>query len=418
MPNIKLRDGSGVEQVYEGVDTISVPLADGSGTFVYGLTDEQLNLSDGNSHYYTFAKGSPLYREDYFKDNYIIKRANMSNIDTPSNSDWRAIAGLFNENEYITDLRYINISGTRLAIEGMFNGCTNLLHIPNISLKDVNANRSFGIFEHCYKLQNGELEKFFGNVEFSNTFQNCPFRGCYSITNLDLSVIDVKSPKMMADDYFSYDRLVSDLYNLRSLKFPSKLTGTLTSSSYGLRTISGLHMLSSLTFNTNADGTPFKVKMKNQSFNLTGEDYYNYTGYFTNYSDYNVIEKGTNPPDPTHNVFYNIKSSSDLTVEKIKEEYNRVKGFDDWHAYYSSSITYNGKSVPAARLVSRFNHDSIVGFINTLPDTSEYLATAGGTNTIKLNQFQGDLTDGGGVSNLTEEEIAVAAAKGWTISIV
>ena len=27
MPNIKLRDGSGVEQVYEGVDTISVPLA-------------------------------------------------------------------------------------------------------------------------------------------------------------------------------------------------------------------------------------------------------------------------------------------------------------------------------------------------------------------------------------------------------
>ena len=418
MPNIKLRDGSGVEQVYEGVDTISVPLADGSGTYVYGLTDEQLNLSDGLAHYYTFAKGSPLYREDYFKDNYIIKRANMSNIDTPSNRDWRAITGLFNENEYVTDLRDINISGTRLAIEGMFNGCTNLLHIPNISLKDINANRSTNIFSSCYKLQNGELEKFFRNVEFSNTFQNCPFRNCYSITNLDLSVIDVKSPKMMEDDYFSYDRLVDSLYNLRSLKFPSKLTGTLTSSSFGLRTISGLHMLSSLTFNTNEDGTPFKVKMKNQSFNLTGENYYNYTGYFTNYSDYDEIKKGTNPPDPTHNVFYNITSSSDLTVDKIREEYARVKGFDDWHAYYSSSITYNGKSVLAARLVSRFNHDSIVGFINTLPDTSEYLATEGGTNTIKLNQFQGDLTDGGGVSNLTEAEIAVATAKGWTISIV
>ena len=366
MPNIKLRDGSGVEQVYEGVDTISVPLADGSGTYVYGITDEQLNLSDGLSHYYTFAKGSPLYREDYFKDNYIIKRANMSNIDTPSNHDWKAIEGLFSENEYITDLRDINISGTRIAIGGMFNECTNLLHIPNFSLKDINANRSTNIFSYCHSLQNGELEKFFGNVEFSNTFQNSPFKNCYSITNLDLSVIDSKSPQMMRDDYFSYDRLVSDLYNLRSLKFPSKLTGTITSSSYGLKNISGLHMLSSLTFNTNEDGTPFKVKMKNQSFNLTGENYYNYIGYFTNYREYGEINKGTNPPDPTHNVFYNINSSSDLTIDKIREEYNRVKGFNDWHSYKSSSITYNGKSIPAASLVSRFNHDSIVGFINTL----------------------------------------------------
>ena len=46
MPDIKLRDGSGVEQVYTGVDTITVPLADGSGTWTFGLTDEELNFSD------------------------------------------------------------------------------------------------------------------------------------------------------------------------------------------------------------------------------------------------------------------------------------------------------------------------------------------------------------------------------------
>ena len=34
------------------VDTITLPLADGSGTWTFGLTDEQLNLSDGNNHYY------------------------------------------------------------------------------------------------------------------------------------------------------------------------------------------------------------------------------------------------------------------------------------------------------------------------------------------------------------------------------
>lgn len=44
MPDIKLRDGSGVENTYEGVDTITVPLADGSGTWTFGLTDEDLTF--------------------------------------------------------------------------------------------------------------------------------------------------------------------------------------------------------------------------------------------------------------------------------------------------------------------------------------------------------------------------------------
>ena len=48
MPDIKLRDGSGVEQTYTGVDTITVPLADGSGNFTYGLTDEELTITTGN----------------------------------------------------------------------------------------------------------------------------------------------------------------------------------------------------------------------------------------------------------------------------------------------------------------------------------------------------------------------------------
>ena len=44
MPDIKLRDGSGVEQTYTGVDTITVPLADGSGNFTYGYTGKELKF--------------------------------------------------------------------------------------------------------------------------------------------------------------------------------------------------------------------------------------------------------------------------------------------------------------------------------------------------------------------------------------
>ena len=67
---------------------------------------------------------------------------------------------------------------------------------------------------------------------------------------------------------------------------------------------------------------------------------------------------------------------------------------------------------------SKYNHDSAVETINSLPDTSAYIATAGGTNTIKFNGASGSKTDGGAINTLTEEEIAVAAAKGWTVTLV
>lgn len=67
---------------------------------------------------------------------------------------------------------------------------------------------------------------------------------------------------------------------------------------------------------------------------------------------------------------------------------------------------------------SRYNHDGAVETINSLPDTSAYLATAGGTNTIKFKGEAGSATEGGAINTMTEEEIAVATAKGWTVSFV
>ena len=68
---------------------------------------------------------------------------------------------------------------------------------------------------------------------------------------------------------------------------------------------------------------------------------------------------------------------------------------------------------------SRYNHDSAVETINTLPDTSAYLAESGGTtNIIQFRGVNGSATDGGAINTLTEAEIAVAAAKGWSVSFV
>lgn len=65
---------------------------------------------------------------------------------------------------------------------------------------------------------------------------------------------------------------------------------------------------------------------------------------------------------------------------------------------------------------SFYNHDSAVETINSLPDTSAYLAENGGTNTIKFLGNSGSNTDGGAINTMTAEEIAVAAAKGWTVT--
>ena len=91
---------------------------------------------------------------------------------------------------------------------------------------------------------------------------------------------------------------------------------------------------------------------------------------------------------------------------QIKDDtsYQLLKDNEDSHTRY---IAY-----------SRYNHDSAVETINTLPDTSAYLAESGGTtNIIQFTGESGSATDGGAINTLTEAEIAVAAAKGWTVTL-
>lgn len=102
-----------------------------------------------------------------------------------------------------------------------------------------------------------------------------------------------------------------------------------------------------------------------------------------------------------------LNYNSGITADKEVTDdatYQALKNDADW---FTTNVAY-----------SRYNHDSAVATINSLPDTSAYLATAGGTNTIKFNGAAGSATDGGAINTLTEEEIAVATAKGWTVTLV
>ena len=102
----------------------------------------------------------------------------------------------------------------------------------------------------------------------------------------------------------------------------------------------------------------------------------------------------------------NALSADISTSKKVYDDttYQALKDDPDWYAF---DIAY-----------SRYNHDSAVATINSLPDASAYLAANGGTNTLKFKGESGSATDGGAISSLTPEEIAVATAKGWTCTFV
>ena len=207
------------------------------------------------------------------------------------------------------------------------------------------------------------------------------FSGCRSIRRIPQNLIDnlfQPVPYNASASYYPYQaqyQYCHALEELRNIPVAYYKSGNTSNLFTGIVSYCG--RLKSLTFKTN-NGTPIVTKWKKQTIDLS-----NYVGYESK------VENITN---------YN---SGLTTATQITDDasYQSLKNNpDNW----TTLIQY-----------SRYNHDSAVETINSLPDTSAY-----GTNTIKFKGNSGSATDGGAINTLTEAEIAVATAKGWTVSIV
>ena len=85
--------------------------------------------------------------------------------------------------------------------------------------------------------------------------------------------------------------------------------------------------------------------------------------------------------------------------------YNQLKDTADW---WTADVAY-----------SKYDRQSAIATIKSLPDTKNYLSSNGGTNTIKFKKSAGSAKgDNYNMSKLSASEIAVATAKGWTVSLV
>jgi hypothetical protein len=178
---------------------------------------------------------------------------------------------------------------------------------------------------------------------------------------------------------FQNDHSLDELPNLPVLRCAAAQTGNMFNSTFYY-----CCRAKNITFETQEDGSPYVVKWKSQTIDLATR-----VGWASSYSD----------------IVSDSYRNNGITADKYVSndaQYAALKDDPDW---FTLSEEY-----------CRYNHDSAVATINSLPDTSAYLATAGGSNTIKFRGTQGSKTDGGAINTLTEEEIAVAAAKGWTVT--
>lgn len=265
-------------------------------------------------------------------------------------------AYLFSGVKGITTLPKVN--GTATNVNNLLSGCNNLKDANGLKDLEItdSANRGYG-FQNCYNLRSipSEFLKRYGKGTATSNSYIPGYNPFYLCYLLD-EVVD---------------------FGVTTATYTSAKFSNIAYYTFRLK---------KWTFETNEDGTPLTANWHTQTL-----DFSQYVGY--------VYQASSTFKDRCPD-FYNLdtKITNDTTYASLKDNP------DAW----TELLAY-----------SRYNHDSAVETINSLPDTSAYLAAnSGKTNTIKFKGSAGSSTDGGAINTLTEEEIAVAAAKGWTVSLV
>ena len=297
--------------------------------------------------------------------------------------------GMFMENSLIENIP-IKLIASSYDLSQVFYNCGQLKELtdfddgPNETLV-LMSSPTYQMFYNCKRLRAVPANLFGVNYtttnnwgEYNENDRHSMFEGCWSLRQLpNISKLDDGGTNSNKSIYYY---MCAECYALDEAINLPVVRGTYTSNMF-TRTFNHANRLKELRFVVNADGTAKTANWSNQVLNLSY-----YCGYADDYrklTDYNSGCSGM------------VNSSG---------SYNSYKDTQDW---YTPDYRY-----------SRYNLTSLVNTINTLPDTSAFVSTNGGTNTIKLKDGAGKYTDGGSVSAITEEQAAVASAKGWTIALM
>lgn len=283
----------------------------------------------------------------------------------------------------VTDISFaINLkSNSLVSVDSMFNG-SSIKTLPYLKGKL----RSMQLLLKETTLLRNIPDDWVDYIDLSNIQQSTANNGNFQSFFYDCYSLRKIPENMLKNLYSLYAKGVIYSYGfqyclaLDEIKSLPVFGVTLTSNKF-TNTFIGVARAKSITFNT-INGTPYTADWKAQTIDL---------------SDVGTASKAGNI------IGFNSGITADKEVTDASS-YNTLKNDSDW---FTLDIGY-----------SRYNHDSAVETINSLPDTSAYLEANGGTNTIKFKGNSGVNTDGGAINTLTAAEIAVATAKGWTVTLV
>lgn len=324
-----------------------------------------------------FAYGTWNWFIEKYKDDILFQ-----NITSSQN--------MFNQNSTIKELGSLTIPFVKANTYNMFGYCQQLTSLPSVS--GTWSKYFSGLFMGCHSLPSDEINAFFANLtvdpsDTNNQFHSM-FQSCRSVRDLtpalewvhaNINNNDTMNLSTHLQNMFNGCYVLDSLENVPVIYRGSSSTSRTTNAFNS--TFADCGRVKDVIFATD-NGTPYVVRLGNQTIDLSY--YVGYHATETNFTNYGITS--------------DKKVSSSATYAALKDD-------PDWYAVQQA--------------YSRYNHDSAVRTINSLPDTSAFLSTNSTyTNTIKFKGASGSMTDGGAINTLTEEEIAVATAKGWTVTLV
>lgn len=335
-----------------------------------GVTPETFEIKDSVS--YLFSSPVALKVKDQITTKDIVSLSRMFFEAESAKGDWSSfIINLPQEGAYAPECKYFAYN-------------SRISHVPTL----VRNNCKIGVTDASYCFSNAQylLElpevPFWDSINGSWIDRRNMFYNAQSIKRIPPRWLAEPNEKFYTST--SNNLYYNGFYNCRGLIElvdlpirPSTAATEVLTSNIFYSTFPDTHKLKRLVFETQEDGTPIEWKAHSQTIDLT-------------------VQVGYGSVGPN-----GIDTKKRITNDETYEQYK-----DDEEAW-AGSLDY-----------SWYNHDSAVETINSLPDTSAYLATVSGKkNTIKFKGSSGAKTDGGAINTLTDEEIAVATEKGWTIAM-
>ena len=307
-----------------------------------------------------------------------------------------SVSHMFESNLLKTIPFSLDISKTTLCdFLSLFEGANQLENLPIITDGKIGYNGMRYAFRYCYQLK--EINIDFTDWDFTNLgshstgYEGYVNPGCYSLKEIPMMYYKkLKEARTVSKNYLysPYYYLCNYCYNVGEIIDMPVMDMDKYKSNAFSNSFTSAYRLKDFVFEVQEDGTPYSAPWKSQTIDLSTVGYSQIGNYNTR--DYYLYNSGIT----TDKCIYN-----DATYQALK---------NDPDSYVC------GYSTETPLYYSRYDKASAIRTINSLPDVSG----SGGTNTIKFMGEAGLNTDAGAINTMTPEEIAVATAKGWTVSFV